>query len=224
MANAIANKLMKKEDIGKIVDKNIKERTNALNQLAGAESELAQLGVKFGILGDDGIPTLELGDNYLPQFTYHLEEFEWEAEYKDGSKLRQYDITGDHHFGQIKQDQLKSIKYISNFEYPTDNKEKRIILTLDWETGKFELLNGLMNADDKGKIIREIKGEKKLILFKRIRVGQMLGLVNGDKLVQPFPTNEVYFYKRYFLGYETQERKILVCLYPNGKVGVEEYK
>jgi len=216
----------KKEDIGKIVDKYIKQRVSALNQLIKAENELAKLGVKFGVLDENGIPSFELGDNYLPTFLYHLQEYEWEAVYKDGTILRQYGVDGEHHFGDIDQENLKEIRYISNFEYPTDNKEKRIILTLDWETGKFDLLNGLLKpADDRAKLSREVKGKKKLILFRRIRYGQMLGTTNAEgNLVTPFPTDEIYFYKRYYLGYETKDRKILICLYPNGEVRVEEYK
>lgn len=225
MANAIATTNMEKEDIGKKVDQHIKDRVNALNQLIKAENELVKLGVKFGTLDENQVPNFELGENYLPNFLYHLEEYEWEAIYKDGTILRQYGIDGDHHFGDIDQEQLKEIRYVSNFEYPTDNQEKRIILTLDWETGKFDLLNGLLiPADDRAKLSREVKDKKKLILFRRVRYGQMLGLSSGDNLVTPFPTDEVYFYKRYYLGYETKDRKILICLYPNGEVRVEEYK
>ena len=189
------------------------------SKIINAEKELAKLGVKFGQMGDDGIPTFEVGSNYLPQFLHHLEEFEWEAVYEDGTILRQHGINGENHYGNIRQEALKRLKLTSNFEMDTDNQERRVIITLDWKTGKIEVLNGRMDIDDRNEMAKiEETGQKKLILFKRIRFGETMD-VSGEK---PSPTGEIYFYKRNYIGYETESKKVLFCLYPDGMVGIEK--
>lgn len=206
------------DEVGKIVNELINGRSDNLNKIINAEKELAKLGVKFGQVGDDGVPTFEVSSNYLPQFLHHLEEYEWEVLYQDGSILRQHDINGDNHYGNIKQEAIKRVRLISNFEISTDNQERRVIITLDWETGKFDILNGQMDIDDRNTVaITEESGQKKLILFKRVRFGQTMNIA-GEK---PIPTGEVYFYKRNYIGYETNNKKILLCLYPDGRVGIE---
>ena len=203
-------------DAGQQVEKYIKARMAALNDLNQADKELVKLGVKFGIV-EEGIPNIEVGPHYLPQFSYHLEEYEWEATYKDGSKLHQFDISGERHFGDIDQKKLKKIRIISNFDDQTDNSEKRIILSLDWEKGQFELYNGFVSPEDRQILFTtEEKSEKKLILFRRIRFGQTMQI--SQTVV---PTKDIYFYKRYYLGYETEKKKTLFCLHPNGIVTLE---
>jgi len=205
------------KDKGKEVDDNIRERMNLINSLIKVNKKLTEEGVKIGNIGNDGIPEFEVGLNYLPQFVYHLEEYEWEAVYDDGSVLRQHDLGGDNHYSNIDQKRLKEVRLISNFTTETDNQEKRMIVTLDWKTGKFKILNGRVGIDDRN-IVEMIENneEKKLILFRRVRFGQTLEL--GEKITE---TPEVYFYKRYFIGYENSDKKIIICLYPNGEVGIE---
>lgn len=135
------------DEVGKVVNELISGRAESLNKIINAEKELSRLGVKFGQVGDDGVPMFEVGSNYLPQFSHHLEEYEWEVIYKDGSILRQHDINGDNHYGNIKQEAIKRVRLVSNFEMSTDNQERRVIATLDWETGKFDLLNGQMDIE-----------------------------------------------------------------------------
>lgn len=202
-----------KDNLGRDVDNLITKRVQALDTVIKAEKELANHGVKFGTLVNDGLPEIEVSKNYLPQFTYHLEEYEWEAEYHDGKILRQYDISGQHHYGQIDQANLKSIRYVSNFNGENDNEERRIILTLDWKYGTFKLHNMVMDPEHRARLLAaRCEEPKRLILFKRIRFGQMMEI--GDRCT---PTPEVYFYKRYFLGYEVPGTKIMACLLPNGK-------
>ena len=207
----------KSQIIGKEVDDKIKERIDLINSLLKVNKSIGELGVKIGNITKDGIPEFEVGMNYLPQFVYHLEEYEWEVIYKDGTVLRQHDLSGDNHYGNIVQENLKEIRLISNFNTETDNEEKRMIITLDWQTGKFKILNGRADINDRNEIeTAEEPGEKKLILFRRIRAGQTLEI--GERLKE---TPEVYFYKRYYLGYENKDKKVIVCLYPNGEVGIE---
>ena len=188
-----------------------------INALIKVNKELIKEGVKIGNLGKDGVPEFEVGANYLPQFVYHLEEFEWEVTYNNGSILRQHDLSGENHYGNIVQENLKEIKLISNFTTETDNEEKRIVLTLDWATGKFKILNATVNIDDRNVIgMTEESGEKKLISYRGIRFGQTMEL--GEKIKG---TSEVYFYKRYYLGYETKDKKIIICLYPNGECEIQ---
>lgn len=137
------------DEVGKVVNELISGRAESLNKIINAEKELSRLGVKFGQVGDDGVPMFEVGSNYLPQFSHHLEEYEWEVIYKDGSILRQHDINGDNHYGNIKQEAIKRVRLVSNFEMSTDNQERRVIATLDWETGKFDLLNGQMDIEER---------------------------------------------------------------------------
>ncbi len=175
------------------------------------------MGLKFGQVEDDQIPTFEVGANYLPQFLQHLEEFEWEVLYKDGSTLRQYDIAGVNHYGNIKQEEVKRVRLISNFEAQNDNADRRVIVTLDWETGKFDILNGQVSPEERNFLASTGEaGTKKLILFKRVRFGQTMDISNE----KPMPTGEVYFYKRYYIGYETETKKVLLCAYPNGQIGI----
>lgn len=206
-----------KDELGKIVDQHIRERVEAMKQLLKAEKELGKLGVKIGNVNEDGLPEFEVGPNYLPQFAYHLEEYEWEAIYKDKTSLRQHDIGGDHHYGNIDQEKLKEIRYISNFYGENDNQERRVIATLNWISGKFDLLNATISPEDRAKTDEQAEADKKkLILFKRVRFGQTMEI--GERIK---PTPEVYFYKRYFLGYETKDKKFIICLFPNGEAKVE---
>ena len=209
----------KSDLVGKRVNELISGRADSLNKIINAEKELTKLGVKFGQIGDDGVPTFEVGSNYLPQFLHHLDEFEWEAVYDNGQVLRKHDINGENHYGNIRQEALKRLKLASNFEMDTDNQERRVIVTLDWKTGKIEVLNGLLDIEDRNELANiEETGQKKLILFKRVRFGQAMD-VSGEK---PRPTGEVYFYKRSYIGYETENKKVLLCLYPDGKIALEK--
>jgi len=206
------------DEVGKKVNELVSLRAESLNKIINAEKELSKLGVKFGQVGEDGSPTFEVGSNYLPQFLHHLDEYEWEVTYKDGSILRQHDINGDNHYGNIKHEAIKRVRLLSNFEVSTDNQERRVIITLDWETGKFDILNGQIDIDDRNTLtVTEESGPKKLILFKRVRFGQTMD-ISSEK---PTSTGEVYFYKRNYIGYETENKKILICLYPDGRVGIE---
>ena len=215
----IQNMPNQKDETGNRIDSAIRARVDHLSAIIKIEKELAKDGVKFGQTGEDGVPTFEVGPNYLPNFLHHLEEFEWEVYYKDGTVLRQYDIGGVNHYGNIRQENVKRIRYVSNFEGENDNADRRVVLTLDWETGKFDVLNGQVSPEDRNLLASTGEaGTKKLILFKRVRFGQTMDV----GVETPMPTGEVYFYKRYFLGYETEKNKVLICLYPNGRVGIEK--
>ena len=205
------------DSIGKHIDDLVKERTSALNVLFKVEKELIDQGAKLGVRGENGIPEIQVKSNYLPQFSYHLEEFEWLATYEDGTQLRQYDLDGQHNYSHIDQSKLRSIEFISNFEGENDNQERKLKLSLNWKTGEFTFIN-LSVSQEQRSILSGLKneGEKKLILFKRTRYGEMIDTSTN----QPVETGEIYFYKRYYLGYETGDSKTIICLMPNGKVEI----
>lgn len=201
---------------GKKVDELIKERNKGYSLIMKSTKELIDMGVKLGQMTEEGETSFNIPDNYLPNFAFNLEEYEWEAEYEDGSKIRQYDIDKEHHFGDIDQSKLKRITYYSNFEYPTDNLEKRVIVSLDWKTGVFTFMNGLVDMKERGELSKERK-PRKLILYKRVQQGQTSELSSGGSK----PTGDIYFYKRYYLGYETEDnQKIIICLYPNMQIKI----
>lgn len=198
------------------IDNLIKERAEIIGRLLSIGNSLNSEGVKFGNLVENN-PVFQVGLNYLQQFANTLEEFEWEAKYNDGTYLRQYDLSGNHHFGDIDMEKLVSIKYISNFNGENDNEDRRVILTLDFLNGTFDIKNGKIDIEDRNKLssIKDTSA-KKLILFKRNRFGQMMEI--GDKIT---PTDEIYMYNRYYLGYENDNQKVIVCLYPNGQAKIE---
>jgi hypothetical protein len=204
------------DTISQNIDNLIKERAEIIGRLLKIGNQLNNEGVKFGNLDGDN-PIFQVGLNYLPQFANTLEEFEWEAKYNDGTYLRQYDLNGQHHFGDIDMSKLVSIKYVSNFNGENDNEDRRVILTLDFLNGNFELKNGKIDIDERNKLsmLKDISS-KKLILFKRHRFGQMMEM--GEKIT---PTDEIYMYNRYYLGYENDNQKVIVCLYPNGQAKIE---
>jgi len=207
-----------KIDIGKFIDQKINERLNAQNTFNHTSIELMKAGVKFGTLSEDKVPTFEITKNYLPNFLNHLEEYEWDVSYSNGDYLRQYDIAGESHYGNIDQKKLKKIHLVSTFEGENDNQDRRVIATLDWEQGKIDVLNGIMSIEDRNTLgTFSVLGEKKLILFKRVRFGHTIDSIAKEE------TGEVYMYKRYYCGFETKDKKIIVCLYPNGEVKIDEF-
>jgi len=159
-------------------------------------------------------------NKYLKEFNLSNLEFEWIVEYKDGKSLKQFDDGAIHNFSHIDLENVKSVSYISNFVWPTDNEEKRVIVKLDMNTGLFSFLNGYASQEVKAECcINEINSDKKLILFTRKRIGSTHGSANNEIKEFVDMLDEFTFYNRFVLGYETQDKKkIAVIIEPNGNI------
>jgi hypothetical protein len=195
----------------------LKTKQRAEKELEDSISGLYEMGVRFVSLAEDGTPEISALQDLLPRYEYTLEDFEWKAIYDDGTEI---DQNGDieRHFGDIDQSKLAKLVYISNFIIDTSNQEKRLVITLNFKDGTFDFLNcGAM--DIRGKLVYPIFGDKKLILFKRKRE-TFTANVNIEKK-EFSPTGDKILYNRYYLGYETGDRKLIICICPNGEIEIE---
>jgi hypothetical protein len=142
------------------------------------------------------------------------QEFVWEAEYEDGNIVRQFDDSKQNNYADINQEKLKSIKWISLFSDETSNDNKSVVVTLDFKTRSFSVLNGFIRQDAREFLgySSDIKSKAKLIL-KMIKRQS----VNVDLNTQE--QGEVTIYNRYVLGWEDDEgNKVSFCIEPNGYV------
>lgn len=198
-----------KHNFGEDIDNLIRIRENARYNFAKSKSELIDLGAKTysnGVL--TALPNLDVAKYEKCKY----QEFCWEAEYTDGTVIKQFQGDKEHHFGDIDPLLLSTISWVSNFASDTSNLEKRVIVTLDWKTGKFIFMNGLAlgevrNVSDAG--FPNIEGEKKLILKMVKR--ESSGVSSGTDTI-----SEMTRYYRYLLGWEFGEEKIILCIEPNG--------
>gem|GEM_PF-4369804 len=196
------------------IDELLKIKRRALYDLEKSVESLYELGVTFVSPGEDGIPELSSAMKLTERYEKTLENWEWKVIYTDGSELDQYGEE-DHSFRDIKLDKIEKVLLISNFEFDTTNVEKRAVITLNRD-GTFDFLNcGPMEL--RGKLNKPVGEGWKLILFKRFR--DTFTAKTGGGRVEP--TGEKILYKRYFLGYEINGIKTIVCAYPNGEVRLE---
>lgn len=217
------DKFMNKET-NKQIDALLQKRQQGIFDYSDSTHKLIELGVKIGnkIDGDLTIPSSF--EPYLEKFNNSNMEFEWEIDYTDGSKLKQFEGDQEHNFSHIDQSKLGSISFISNFNWPSDNQEKRVIVRLNWTTGLFELMNGFASQDVKSVICSNpIPGDKKLILFTRKRVSAAQGRM-GEKFADLIPMmDEVFYYNCFILGYEVSGvGKKVVIIRPNGIIELFE--
>ena len=215
---------MKKQTVNEKIDNLLKIRRRSLYDLEKAVEGLYAMGVRFFTPTPDGVPEISAAQDLLPRFEYTLEDFEWKAIYDDGTELDQYGEKQSH-FKDIDQSKLAKIQYISNFEILTQNPEKRLIVTLDFKSGVFDFWN-CGSQDVRAKLSKPVEGEKKLILFKRRRESFTVGVSAEKGRPEITPAGERFTYTRYYLGYELvgKKKKVIVCLYPNGEVGIESEK
>lgn len=203
------------------IDKLLKIRRQSLYDLEKAIEGLYEMGVRFFTPSPDGVPDISAAQNLLPRFEFTLEDFEWKAIYNDGTELDQY---GEKQFSfkDIEMEKLEKIQYISNFEIDTQNPEKRLVITLDFKKGVFNFWN-CGSQDVRAKLMKPVEGEKKLILFKRKRESFTAGVSKDSGRPEIMPTGDKFTYTRYYLGYEVvgKKKKIVVCLYPNGQIEIE---
>lgn len=197
-------------NFGLDIDELIRVRETSKYNLIQSKMTLLESGAKTITNGElSALPSL----NKEEYIKCSNQEFYWEAEYKDGSILKQFEGTKQHHYGNIDFDKLKVIKWVSNFIVETSNVDKRIIISLDWESGSWSFYNGLVPQEVKNLLWDNneflVNDNKKLILKMVKRESQSVG----------FPSNtisETTRYYRYILGWESKNKKIVLCIEPNG--------
>lgn len=200
------------------IDECLKIRRQSVYDLEKAIEKLYKMGVRFYTPGEDGVPEIAAEQKLLSRYEQTLEDFEWKVIYTDGTELSQFGEK-ESHFGNINQSKLDKMVLFSNFEIDTSNQEKRLIITLNFKDGTFDFLNcGPM--DVRGKLTTPYLEPKKLIFFKRNRESFTAGVDIDNAII--VPNGEKVVYKRYYLGWENSNNKILICAYPNGDVQIEK--
>jgi hypothetical protein len=212
------------DKINEKIDSLLKIRQDAMFNYARSTSELIDLGVKIKNKETDDTIVPVSFEQYLDKYNISNLEFEWEAKYKDGSVLRQFEGEEQRNFSHIDQERLASISFISNFNWPSEEgRDPRIIVRLNWETGLFEFQNGFISQDVRSvACMNPLEGEKKLILFSRKRFSSSNGEINNQyKEFFPFE-DEVFYYNRFILGYETKTGTKALIINPNGNIEIFE--
>lgn len=210
-----------------LMDKLLQQRQDAAYSYAKATKQLLEMGVKVTLASTGEMALPASYNEHLHKYNRSNLEFEWVAHY-DGSRpdTFQFDELGhESHFGNIDQAKLKLVSLISNFNWPTDNTEKRIIVTLNLETGLFDFMNGFVPQDVRGALMDPVAGPKKLILFRKRRQSDMAGELSEELREFHPPTDEICFYNRFILGFETENGiKRTVLIQPNGLINLWEIK
>jgi len=204
------------DNVNTKIDQLLQIRQDANYNYTKATNELIEMGVKIGKKADGRLALPSSFQPYIDKYNISNSEFEWEVEYIDGKILKQFEGSLQHNFSHIEQSKIKTVSYISNFLWPTDNKEKRVIVRLNWDTGLFDLMNGFAPQNVKSEIcIDKDQCIKKLILFQRKRFSSINGMFNGE--------GDFFFYNRFVLGYETTEKnKRVVIIDPTGIIKLFE--
>jgi len=191
------------DEIHSQIDAIIRLRHEAVYNFSMSTQKMLALGVKIGYASTGEINVPESFAPYLDKYDISELEFEWEVRYQDGSILRQYEGQEQHNFEDIDQSRIKSVAFVSNFDYPIDNPERRVIARLNWETGVFEFTNGFIPQEDKGGLVGSpVPGVKKLILKTSRRHTASAGRVSDALPEMQVVADEVYYFNRFILGYE----------------------
>ena len=216
------------ETTGEKVDSLVRRRESAKFELAKTTKQLLEAGVKIGHQETGQITCPASFAPYLEQYEkYGNLEFLWEARYKDGGTLSQWEGSVEHLWTDIDQQRLKELRLISLFDYPTTNEEKRQIVTLFWETGIITFHNGLIPQDIKAycSVPRPQGKQIKLILKKRLRRSFNTPIdTNSDLLPYFTSVDEFYLYNRWIFGWQvvgSKDKRVLV-VNPNGEVEIGE--
>lgn len=202
----------------KRIDQLLQSRQDGLYNFAKATKELVDMGMKITNQETGEIDVPRSFEAYIEHYNRSNMEFEWQVEYTDGTVLNQFDAM-EHHFGNIDQAKIATVSWISNFAWPTDNIERRVIVSLDWKTGTFSFMNGFAPQEVKGAVMNPIEGEKKLIMFTKKRVSETVGMIAEDIKTYYLGQHSLFNYNQFILGFETpsgEERAILVQ--PNGNI------
>lgn len=197
------------------IDNHIKVRDRAKLDLSQSRTGLINMGAQL-VIGDQLFCTPSMDMRKF--FACNNQEFSWEAEYEDGTLLKQFSGKEQLHYGNIDQSKLKEIRWVSNFDYETANTEKRVIISLNFKTGVFTFTNGFAPQEIRGISFQEFKAGfvPKLVLKMIKRTSTSVGFIDGN-------VEEVMYYNRFLLGWESAqgsayvEKKVL-CIEPNGFV------
>lgn len=206
------------------IDELIKTREEAKINLARSTRELFIRGVKIGRNSTGEISLPSSYDKYLDKYEHSNSEFEWEVEYLDGTILKQYDKK-ESCYKDINQSKLKSVSWISNFTDYSDNLEKRVIVTLDFERGKFTFINGFCPQNIKWDLEKEfLVKDKTLHLLARKRNSFSVGMLNIEEELRGWVdfNDEYYLYNRYYLGIRSPEGDKVLCISPMGDISMEK--
>jgi hypothetical protein len=213
---------------GEKVDNLIRRRESAKLELANTTKQLLEFGVKLGHQDTGEITCPASFAPYLAQFEGNGNlEFLWEATYKDGGSLLQWEGTVEHNYTDIDLERLKELRLVSLFDYPTTNTEKRIVITLFWDTGIITFYNGLIPQDIWAYCSQPRPSGKqlKLVLKKRLRRSVNTTLDPKSDLFPYYTsTDEFYLYNRWIFGWQvigSKEKRVLV-INPNGEVEIGE--
>jgi len=212
------------DNINKKIDELLQIRQDAMVNYARSTSSLIDLGVKIKNKETDDTTLPASFEPFLDKYNISNLEFEWEVRYKDGSVLRQFEGTDERKFSQINLEKIESVSFISNFNWPSEaGTDPRIIVTLDWETGLFTFRNGFASQDVRAvACMNPLEGEKKLILFAKKRFSSSSGEIN-DQYREFFPfEDEIFYYNRFILGYETNSGIKALIISPNGNIDIFE--
>lgn len=204
-----------KFNFGIEIDEAINLRESSKTNLMRANFKLIDLGA-VNMIGDSIFANPRL--NLKEYKKCNNQEFQWQAWYSDGFVINQYEedeAETERTFADIDFTRLVRIHWSSNFETETDNDDKRVIISLDWTTGLFSFYNGITPQEVKETVLDAsefMKAEEKKLILKMVkRVSQTASL-------NPNAPVEVTLYNRYLLGYETAEKKVIICIEPNGYV------
>lgn len=204
----------------KKIDSLLQIRQDGYYNFIKSTNELVSLGVKIGSLTEGTINLPESFNNHLEKYEVSNQEFEWLVEYQDGSILKQFENGVQHTFADIDVDNLKNISWVSNFDYPTDMRETRVIVRLNWETGLFEFVNGFVNQEVRSVCCQEpLVGPRKLILFVNKQVTSAAGDPSAAPELAPL-IDQYFIYNRFVLAYEVNGEKKGVVISPNGDINL----
>jgi len=208
----------------KRIDNLLQKRQEGMFNFSNSTKELLGMGVKIGKRSSGDITVPGSFSQFLEKFNVSNLEFEWKVNYNDGSVLNQFEGENQNHFGNIDLSKIKSVEQISNFIWPTDMQEKRIIVRLNWETGLFEFINGFASQDVRAKCcVSPLPGEKKLILFNKKRESSAMGELSNESEEFANMADESFFYNRFVIGYEVPGgEKMAVIVEPNGDIKLFE--
>lgn len=212
---------MQKLSANEKIDGLLQKRQQGFFDYVESTKALLEMGVKFGNHKTNEISVPPNFNKYLAHFSRSNAEFEWLVEYKDGTKLAQFEGDNQHNFKHIDKSQIKTISYISNFDWSSDMADKRVTVRLNWETGLFEFLNGFASQEVRAECcMNPIPGEKKLILIQRKSIGSSAGLIADEQAADLL--NEYYRYNRFIIGYEVAGKKKAVIIDPTGVIDIFE--
>lgn len=196
-------------NFGEDIDRLISVLQGAQRDIVLAQSALLTAGVKSV---KDGQMNYMPGLNVERFFACGNQEFYWEAEYLDGTVIRQYEGKVQKNFAHIDQSKLKLVRWVSNFDGETDSAERRVIVSLDFIAGTFEFTNGFVPQEVRGELLK-VAGvgpdAPKLILKMVKRMSTSLTFPSGG-------VDTLFHYRRYLIGFEGAGRKVVLCVEPNG--------